>query len=411
MPDAPAPRGIRPVRERGYAVESPTGWQDLTEEPNPLLQWPLSIWVFDAMRKQDAQVKSVLQAVMSPIIRTQWWVDGRGCDDAVTELVAGDLGLPVYGTDPAENFQARLRGRGRFSWSHHVRNALGMLPFGHSFFEQVYYPPEDDGLYHLRKLGPRLPKTISHVEVARDGGLRWIEQYGTAGSSSPTVLPVTRLVAYVLEREGGNWLGQSLLRPAFKNWHLKDEGLRKWLMLIDRNGVGLPLYTAAENEKSLAAGQEIASAVRAGDNAGAAVPYGAKLELIGVQGSLPDIDKFVRYQDEQIARSALGHFLNLGSQGGGQVGSYNLGSVFADAFHLGLDAVADLVATTASAHIIEDLVDLNFGPTVPAPRVVYDEVGVRMSELDRVREAAGLTSDADLVKLLRTIPEQEATSA
>jgi hypothetical protein len=266
-------------------------------------------------------------------------------------------------------------------------------------------------LYQLRKLGPRLPKTISAVNVASDGGLVSIEQHGTAGSQQRVVLPVNRLVAYVLEREGGNWLGQSLLRPAFKNWHLKDEGLRKWLMLIDRNGVGLPVYTGADGEESLAAGQTIASSVRSGDNAGAAIPFGAKLDLIGVQGTLPDIDKFIRYQDEQIARSALGHFLNLGSQGGGQVGSYNLGSVFADAFHLGLDAVADAVATTASAHIIEDLVDLNFGPTVPAPRLCYDEVGTRMTELDRMRESVGLSSDADLVNFLRAVPEQEANSA
>ncbi len=123
-----------------------------------------------------------------------------------------------------------------------------------------------------------------------------------------------------------------------------------------------------------------------------------------MQGTLPDIDAFVRYHDEQIARSALGHFLNLGTQ----TGSWALGSTFADFFTLSLQAVAEIVRDTATAHIVEDIVDVNFGPTVPAPRIMFAEIGSRTSELDRAREAAGVASDADLVKLLRSIPQQEA---
>jgi phage gp29-like protein len=218
---------------------------------------------------------------------------------------------------------------------------------------------------------------------------------------------VNRLVAYVLEREGGNWLGQSLLRSAYKNWLLKDRALRTWSTSIDRNGIGVPIYTAAEGEATLDAGEALATSVRSGDNAGGAVPNGAKLELMGVSGALPDIDKFVRYHDEQIARSALGHFLNLGTQ----TGSWALGSTFADFFTLSLQAVAEMVRDTATSHIVEDLVDLNFGPTVPAPQIVFDEIGSRTTELDRVREAAGLASDADLTKFLRAVPNQEATDA
>lgn len=401
-----------PVRERGYAAESgmtsAAWWTDLTRETTPELRWPLSVAVFDRMRRQDAQVASVLRAVTSPIVRTQWRVDGSGCDEAVTRFVASNLGLPIVGADDEGDHRADHRGRDRFSWEEHLRLALLMLPFGHMFFEQVYRPWDPEtGTYRLRKLGPRLPRSIARINVARDGGLISIEQHGD-GVVANTVLPVNRLVAYVLDREGGNWLGQSLLRSAYKNWLLKDRALRTWSTSIDRNGIGIPIYTAGEKEKSLTAGQELAEDVRAGENAGGAIPNGAKLDLVGVSGELPDIEKFVQYHDAQIARSALGHFLNLGGQTNGQVGSYNLGSVFEGTFHLGLDAVADQVKTTADAHIIEDLVDINFGSSVPAPRLVYDPIGTRQSELDRIREAAGLSSDADLVKFLRSIPNQEA---
>jgi hypothetical protein len=403
VPDAPpAPK---PVRERGYASSSSGWWGDLTTETTPELQWPLSIFVFDRMRKQDAQVSSVLRAVTSPIVRTQWRIDGTGCDPEVTRFVSTNLGLPIEGTE-GDN-RAQLRGRDRFSWDDHLRLALLMLPFGHMFFEQVYRLDEAAGMYRLRKLGPRLPHTISNINVARDGGLISIQQYGTGPTDGGVTLPVNRLVAYVLEREGGNWLGQSLLRSAYKNWLLKDRALRTWSTSIDRNGIGVPIYTAAEGEATLDAGEALATSVRSGDNAGGAVPNGAKLELMGVSGALPDIDKFVRYHDEQIARSALGHFLNLGTQ----TGSWALGSTFADFFTLSLQAVAEMVRDTATSHIVEDLVDLNFGPTVPAPQIVFDEIGSRTTELDRVREAAGLASDADLTKFLRAVPNQEATDA
>ena len=411
MPDAP-PKPVA-VRERGYAATTGTQagsgfWWDLTEEQTPELFWPLSIGVFDRMRKTDAQVASVLRAVTSPIIRTQWRVDGTGCSPEVTQFVSDSLGLPVLDDDEPDDSRAKLRGKSRFSWDEHLRLALLMLPFGHSYFEQVYYPPDSDGRYKLRKLGPRLPQTISQINVARDGGLVSIEQYGFVNSTRSSVtLPVNRLVGYVLEREGGNWLGISILRSAYKNWLLKDRALRTWSLSVDRNGVGVPIYEAAPGEESLTAGLDLAQRSRSGDYAGGAVPNGAKMRFQGVEGTLPNIDQYVRYQDEQIARSALGHVLNLGSQGGGQVGSYNLGSVLKDAFHLGLDSIAGLVADTASAHIVEDIVDLNFGPTEPAPQIVYDDIGTRATELDRIREVAGLTSDADLVKFLRTVPNQE----
>ncbi|TIC78787.1 hypothetical protein [Nocardioides sp. GY 10127] len=409
----------RPVRERGYAraASSNVWWTDLTNETTPELRWPLSINVFDRMRKQDAQVASVLRAVTSPIIRTRWSIDGSGCAPEVTEFVARNLGLPIQDAPTDEPLDASLRGRDRFSWDDHLRLALLMLPFGHMYFEQVYRLDEATGLFMLRKLGERHPATIANVTVARDGGLVSITQSGTNalgglaltynGSSDGVTIPVSRLVAYVLDREGGNWLGQSLLRSAYKNWLLKDRALRTWSQSIDRQGMGLPIYTAAEEETNLDAGQEIAAGARSGDNSGAALPHGAQFDLVGVSGSLPDIDSFVRYQDEQIARAVLAHFLNLGTQ----TGSWALGSTFADFFTLSLQAIAEEVRDTANAHIIEDLVDINFGATVPAPRLVFDEIGSRASELDRVREAAGLSSDADLVKFLRSTPATQGGTA
>lgn len=423
MADAPPPPVA--VIEKGYAHdESGNGfWADLTNETTPELIWPTSVEVYDRMRRQDAQVSSVLRAVTSPILRTGWSIDGAGVRDEITEFVASNLGLPIHGADPEEATTAALRGRDRFSWSNHTRLALTMLPFGHAFFEQVYRSPKLDpqGRARLRKLAFRPQRTISKINVARDGGLVSIEQHqmaglpvggGISGTRASFDIPVNRLVAYVLDREGGNWLGMSLLRPAYKNWLLKDRALRSWSISVDRNGVGVPVYSAAPKETDLGPGQDIATKARGGSNAGAAIPHDADLSFKGVEGATVDIDKFVRYQDEQIARAVLAHFLNLGTQ----TGSWALGSTFADFFTLSLQAIAEDYRDVSTSHIVEDLVDINFGREVPAPRIHFDEIGSRGavdSALAEIRKLAGLEDDDDLAAFLRQngFPNTEGASA
>ncbi|HSV41496.1 MAG TPA: hypothetical protein VLI04_22220 [Nocardioidaceae bacterium] len=403
----PTPVGLA---ELGYAHDAAgTGfWDDLTNEQTPELAWPNSVDVFDRMRRQDAQVSSVLRAVTSPIMRTPWSIDGRGCSDEVTEFVASNLGLPILGAESEGDNTAALRGRDRFSWSAHTRLALTMLPFGHSYFEQVYRY-DNIGRARLRKLAFRPQRSISKVNVARDGGLISIEQHGLAlAGASSTPIPVDRLVAYVLEREGGNWLGMSLLRAAYKNWLLKDRALRTWSTSVDRNGVGVPIYEAAPNEVDLTAGKKLATQIRGGSNAGGAIPNGAKLPIVGVDGMTVDIDKFVRYQDEQIARAVLAHFLNLGTQ----TGSWALGSTFADFFTLSLQAIAEDYRDVSTAHIVEDLVDINFGREVPAPRIHFDEIGSRGNgvndEVAQLRKLAGLEDDEELARFIRENTTQGA---
>lgn len=376
-----------PVTASGYTNEKSTFWSPpgVTDEDTPELRWPSSVPICDQMRRQDAQIRSVLRAVVLPIMRTDWWVEPNGARDEVVAHVAGDLNLPIKGQEP----KPARRKRDKFSWHEHLRLALLMLPFGHAYFEQEARLGED-GLAHLRKLGFRPSRTISGFDVAPDGGLIAIEQYGLLETSGPTTIPINRLVAYVYEREGGNWAGMSLLRPAYKNWLLKDRLLRVGTMTIERNGLGLPIYEAAEGETDLTAGTTLATSVRAGDGAGAATPNGARLRLAGVEGDLPDALPWVRYHDEQIGRAVLAHFLNLGTQ----TGSWALGSTFADFFTLSLQALAQQIADVTNQHVVEDIVDWNWGPDEPAPLIGFQEIG---SQQQATAAAIKLLADAGIL--------------
>lgn len=399
------------MTEIGYQAGGLPSWGSLVEEThetNPDLMWPKSIDVFDRMRSEDAQVGSVLRAVTQPILSTDWVIDPAGADPEIIEHIATDFGLPVKGQDPI----APLRTGGRFSWNEHVRLALLSLVFGHSFFEQVYRV-DAFGRLRLSKLAWRPPRTISDINVSADGGLESIEQYGI-GSRGSVVIPVDRLVAYVNEREGANWLGRSMLRTAYKNWLLKDRLLRVQALTAERNGLGMPVYTGAAApdgvtgddakawaEEQMKRGLKIAKDSRAGEAAGVSLPAGAGFEFKGVTGKTPDTDPMIRYHDEQIARAVLAHFLNLGTE----TGSWALGSTFADFFTNSLNAVAQYLADVTQQHVVEDIVDRNWGPAARAPRIVPAEIGSKHpATAEAIRsliESGALTADPTLEAHLR----------
>jgi len=371
-----------PVAPLGYTVSaSARSWlpagEDV-EEDAPQLRWPESVKIFGRMEREDSQIESALAAALLPIKRTGWRIDAAGSPADVADRVARNLGLPLVGAESSRSEAERMGGR--FSFGQHLEEALTSLVFGHAFFEQQFEWDPVAGWFRLRKLGWRPPATLDKVEVAADGGLIGIRQ-----NEGGKLIPVDRLVAYAHGRRGGNWLGRSMLRSMYKPWILKDRMLRVGSETVERNGMGVPIYEASEvsqlvldpaeietrQNAEIAEGLKLAQGLRSGQTAGAAIPNGAKLRMSGVEGDLPDAEKWVRYYDEQINRAVLAHFLNLGQK----TGSWALGSTFADFFALGLQSVAKDFADVFQQHVIEDLVDINWGPQVPAPRLVWDEIG------------------------------------
>ncbi|BBH17492.1 hypothetical protein Back2_17790 [Nocardioides baekrokdamisoli] len=403
------------VREMGYTVSTPGPfWAMLQTEKTPELRWPQSLQVFEDMLAQDGQVDATLKSITTPILRAGWRLDGAGCRPEVVAHVAKDLGLPVVGQDtdvPA------TRTRGRFSWTEHLQIAVqDHLQFGHAVFEQLYYLDPNDNLLHLRKLGFRPQRSIFAWDIASDGGLVSITQYArgflapafgewAGGGAVGATLPVSRLVVYVNEKRGGNWIGRSVLRSCYKNWLLKDRLLRIHAQSADRNGMGIPVYTAAtDGDTEIEAGLEIASNIRAGDNSGVSIPKDAELELMGVTGQLIDPLNGVKYHDEQISRSMLANVLNLGQAKA--TGSWALGTTLMDILSLAIEAIAENVRDTATKHIIEDLVDVNYGPEEPAPRLVFDEIGSKneqvIAAIASLVEAGVLQPDETLETFIRT---------
>ncbi|WP_051637054.1 phage portal protein family protein [Rhodococcus sp. UNC363MFTsu5.1] len=368
-----------PTAEIGYVNGSADGWLQWDDDERvPELQWPQAVHTYSRMLKEDGRVSSVIQAIGLPIRRTAWRIDPNGARDEVTAFVADNLGLPIASAEPV----GRPRSKGRFSWGQHLQAALLMLPYGHSYFEQRYRVVGEGrtARFHLHKLAPRPQKTIAKITVALDGGLESITQNPPARAGTVVAgieereIPVSRLVAYVRDPEPGVWTGSSLLRPAYKHWLLKDEMMRIQAATARRNGMGIPVGTAANEGDQVEVNQmqKLASGLRGGMASGVGLAKGQELALLGVQGNLPDMQQSIEYHDKQIALAGLAHFLNLD-----RGGSYSLASVLNDTFVQSVQTFAESISDIANAHIVEDLVDINFRPDEPAPRIVFDEIGSR----------------------------------
>lgn len=389
------PGGILPVLGRdgaGFYVDG--------LEVNADLRFPASSVVYDRMRREDGQVASVGRAITYPILNATARL--KGGRDEVRKFVEQELGL---GLDDEEAGRRRRRRQG-IVFRDHLREALLSLWFGFMPFEQLYDvdvaapgledPANPGRLYaHLRKLAPRMPRTLAEVRVARDGGLAAIVQQPPPGATSRDamrgiVIPVDRLVMYVNEREGADWTGNSLLRSAYKHWLIKDALIRLGAQIVERNGMGIPV-AKIDDERHRAKALALVKAFRAGATAGAVLEPGiTSLDVIGVAGSTADELPRVKYHDEAIGRSLLAMFLNLGHDNGARA----LGATFVDYFLLAVNSVLRQLEETITEHIIRDLVELNYGPDEAYPVLRFEDL---TAEATPTAEALKALADAGLI--------------
>jgi hypothetical protein len=395
-----------PVSGIGYVTPFIDGWTVWDPfEKVPELQWPQCIPVYMRMNNEDSRVASLLEAISLPIRSTAWRIKPNGAPDEVTEFVSRNLNVPIDGEDEVTDGGRR---RGRFSWDDHLSEvASPVLQYGHAVFEQTYRPrnqdPDGKGRFWLKKLSARPQWTIWRFFVDLDGGLNYIEQFAppfpvgthqvltSAYVQTPPPIPINRLVVYTRNKRPGWWQGSSILRSAYKHWLLKDKLLRIEAAAAERNGMGIPVGTASQANDQVEVNkmEAAARALRGGINAGLGLAAGQVMELLGVSGNLPDLRQAINGHDQAIALSGLAHFLNLTGKGG----SYALASVLQDPFIQAVQAYAQSICNITNAHVVEDLVDINFGLDVNAPLLSFDPIG---SQQDLTAAAINLLFQAGI---------------
>jgi hypothetical protein len=182
--------------------------------------WPRSVGTYKQMRA-DSQVSALFKATMLGVMKFKWSIDPNGCDERWSEQVQHRLQPADPRRQRSSSGSARSAGS---AFKDHMRKAFYAGIYGHYYFEQVG-KIQDDGLWHLRKLAERPPRTIQDFRIAEDGGLISIIQNipkGGAYWGDLPEIPVDRLVGYVWEQEGANWAGKLLVPRLLQE--LGDQG-------------------------------------------------------------------------------------------------------------------------------------------------------------------------------------------
>lgn len=404
-----------PTGEVG-SVEALPGWSafagsstDITDPP--AWQGPNRVLTINRMRN-DTQIDSLTNSLTMPIMRFDWRLNPNGARDEVVEQVSTDMGIPIKGSnDPAP------RSRRRFKHDDHLAHSLLACWYGNMFFEMVpdteRFDLARDG-WRLRKLAPRMPASIDKIHVAKDGGLEGITQYGyrppvvarrrglSLLQTAEPQIKVDALAAYIWRREGANWIGRSMLRPLYGPWALKDRALRVDALKNERFGMGIPTVSTPEGGDPVQSAK-LAQAMRASETGGVGTAPGQTVGVEGVKGTLPDVLASIRYYDEQMAAA----FMNMVSQlGRTQTGSRALGETFADVFEMLVEGVANWYQSTTNEHVIEDIVDWNWGEDEQAPLLEWaypqGESALAIADLVSMVDAGVVTMDADTERAIRS---------
>lgn len=331
---------------------------DLTESI-PALAWPENVQTFAAMRN-DTQIGAVLRAYTLPLRSATWAIDPKGCKAAVVDKCADAYGLPIVGDPNSDDGPFRTRG---VLWDEHLDVALDMLIYGHMPFAIGGEVAGQPLQWRLTELSERMPSTITKIEVNRNGTLKSITQSG-----EKTTIPASNLLWYAHAKRGGNWQGRSMLREAYAPWLLKHEMWRVLATSSRRFGTGIPVVNAppGATDAQVKIAQQLASAMRVGDQAGMGLPDGYSAAIAAMTGSLPDTLGFVRYLDQQIAQSVLASVLNLDASPNG---SRSLGEVMLSLLRMSWLAVAREIAVPAN-RLLANMVDWNYGSDEAVPRIV-----------------------------------------
>lgn len=341
------------------------------------LQWPRSVEVNERMETTDAQVKGLLLATFLPIRRMRWELDPAEARPEAIALAHEDLNLPVRADEMA------IARRGGFNHDKHLSHSLRAVGQGHYHFEEVL-ELRDDGLLHLKKLGTRPPRSIIGIRTDEHGNLEAIEQMagglGMGGGGrvlggvvgGVRVLTADRLLVYRWDTaDDGDQTGRSVLRPAYRNFLVKDALIRVDAVKHERNAMGIPWFEVdpAASQPQIESLARKAEEIRASTVGGGAGP--GKLRIAGVEGTLPDTIASIRYHDEQMAKALMQMLFNLG--GDANSGARALGDTFAERAIEFQGAIADWYCEATQA-FIDRQVARNFGPDEAAPQITYTRV-------------------------------------
>ncbi|MGH9403170.1 MAG: phage portal protein family protein [Terriglobia bacterium] len=411
-------------------------------EYNPELMGRNAVPIYEKMRRSDAQVRATLMACKLPVLSAKWEIapnaqtpslprgehDGNSISRGTGKLSSTGSGetTEAKSKEVASFVRENLFGGLEFktpnggwisqAWQSVIWNALLMLDFGCAIHEDVW--SVDGDRIRLRALPSRLPVTFYRWHTDDDGEtLVALEQYGYRKSGFiNALLPADKMCRFTYQQEGANFWGIALQRAMYPHWYVKSKLYRIDAIANERNALGIPVFRLAAGfaAEDKAAAYNFVTQIAAHEATGLVEPPGEPhtgLRIVGYEGNLRDVMPSIQHHNEMISRAALNTFIDLGQAAHG---SRALGASATDFFMLGLQSVAEQIASEITNSTIRRLVSLNFGDDAPCPRLVPANVQARSigestADLVALAQQGLIVSEKNIRKVIRerfALPEE-----
>lgn len=352
---------------------------------------------WDEMRRSEAQISMLLNAVTNPIKAANWDIE------------------PYDQTDPDSVSDADLCKMIMFEmidFNTFKHEALTMLPFGFSMFEivhnVVFNDPKFGTFNGLKSLSFRSQKTIENWQLEqKTGRLIGVNQYTYSDLGGNEFIPGEFLLVFTHMKEGDNYEGISVLRSMLGAYKRKDLYLKLCAIGLEKYAVGIPIGSIpAGKERSLEAEEfkTVLASFTSHELAYMVKPAGWTIDIQKTDFDADKVKELIVLENTEMANALVANFLALGMNGGG--GAYALGSNLGEFFTTGIQSYADLTCDGVNRTLLPNLVQLNKGKRRGYPKMkctgISDKAGKELAETIKfLSDARVLDPDMPLKEFLR----------
>lgn len=365
----------------------------------PELRWPQNLYTYQKMRR-DAQYRSSLLLVKSPLLSAQWYIEPFSQDPV--DLEAAEF-LWWALTNMHRPFMSFLK------------EALFALDYGHyafyKAFEMGVWRPKRPGAHSRvvakwKDFAPRHPLTLGEVE--KDDYGRPTGWWHTPNNrlSDRKLLDWEKLLVFTWDEEADDPRGISIAESAYLHYYYKHhlykiDGIQK-----ERHAIGIPdiQLPPGFKPKDKKKAHEMGRNLRTNEGAFVTRPPGWVIGFLEQKGQLVDVLKSADHHNFEIAKNALTQFTAATG------GSNAKDSSHINLMERALRYLADWFRQEINHNAVPELMDYNFDlrgyPQLKARRVTDNSEARALSVAIRnLVEPGILTPTAEMEEFVSEVIE------
>lgn len=370
---------------------------DITSEIESKLIGIEGTRTYKKMALGDSQITMLLRTIKTPISSADWEIISSSDkpEHSTHQEFIKDYFFNIDGLKP--------------TWTKTLNSILSFLQYGFSVFEVVWREWEwRNNIYMVPDLQFRAQSSV--VSINQDE--QYVEQQKSKGDT--TNIPFEFLTFFILDQEGNDMRGTSLIRGAYKDWINREEAELLDTVGVRKMALGTPivkypksLSKAHPDFKSL---EEALMALGTMASPYFMLPNIYEFDIVEGKYNAASVNIKIQRHNVQMSKSVLAQFLELGMQG--KSGSYSLGDTQSQLLLNSLKYIVELIQEPLN-RLIETIIIHNFGKQESYPRVfgmnINREAVQKLIDNAIALKAAGAVEftqrDEDFLRTKADLPE------